>query len=117
MEQHSPLFDLNQLNELAAGNPEFVGVMVDTFLTHTPSQVEQLVLSFEQGDLKRMGEVAHKLKPSIDLFGIERLQTTVRSIEQKGKAEHKDEKLPLEVEQLNSVMGEVFSELKKLLPK
>jgi hypothetical protein len=73
------------------------------------------VLNFEQGDLKRMGEVAHKLKPSIDLFGIGSLQNTVRSIEQKGKAEHRDERLLGEVELLNSVMGQVFSELKKLL--
>jgi len=117
MTEQGPLFDLKQLDELAAGSPDFVNVMIDTFLTHTPEQVEHLVSAFQQGELKRMGEIAHKLKPSIDLFGISGLTATVRSIEQKGKAEHRDDKLSAEVLELDRVMTLVFEELHKMRPQ
>ncbi|MBI1317039.1 hypothetical protein GC167_09330 [bacterium] len=117
MTEQGPLFDLKQLDELSAGNPDFISVMIDTFLTHTPEQVDQLVSAYEEGNLKRMGEIANKLKPSIDLFGISGLTATVRSIEQKGKAEHRDDKLSSEVFELKRGMTAVFQELQKMRPQ
>ena len=79
------VYDLSQLEELAGGSQEFIFSMVETFLEHTPNQLEELKKAYLNGDLGSMGGVAHKIKPNIDLFGINSIAEDIRKVETMGK--------------------------------
>lgn len=80
------VYNLASLDELAGGDQDFVNSMVETFLEHTPGQLEEIKSAFAAGDLVTVGNVAHKIKPNIDLFGIEAIREDIRAVEQLGKA-------------------------------
>ena len=64
------LYDLQQLRDLAAGSEDFVQSMIETFLEHTPGQLDEMLAAYDSGDLQSVGSIAHKIKPNIDLFKI-----------------------------------------------
>ena len=102
------VYDLSQLEELAGGSQEFVMSMVDTFLEHTPSQLEELKSAFSSGDLSAMGGVAHKIKPNIDLFGVHSLKEEIRLVESLGKEGVNSPDLPSTINKINDVLQLAF---------
>ena len=106
------IYDLSQLEALAGGSEEFILEMVSTFLEHAPEQVQEVKEAFDIADYKTVGSVAHKIKPSLDLMGIESLTSDIRLIEQYGKNEENLDQLPQLVDKLLTVSEEVFQEMK-----
>lgn len=62
-------YNLIKLEELAEGDKDFMAVMVETFLEEIPSDLEQMVAGVLDNDRAKAHEFAHKMKPSLDLFG------------------------------------------------
>lgn len=108
------IFNLDQLNELADGDQDFVMSMVDTFLEHTPQQFAELKRAKDSGDLATVGGIAHKIKPNIDLFGLEDIKETIREVEQKGKDGEGGPALDAAVEKLEATLETAFEQLKAL---
>ncbi|HAD96808.1 MAG TPA: hypothetical protein DCG19_05335 [Cryomorphaceae bacterium] len=106
------IYDLSQLEELAGGSEEFVNSMVDTFLEHTPSQLEEMKKAFSGKDWTTMGAIAHKIKPNIDLFGIKSIYTDIREIESKGKNGVEDAALTEQISKVDSVLRTAFEQLR-----
>ena len=104
-------YNLDGLKEMAQGNEDFIKNMINVFLEHTPPILEEVNQAFKQGDLQKVGELAHQIKPSIDLMGIESLHQEIRDIEQKGKKDTV-EGLDEQIKNLNTVLTEVFDTMK-----
>ncbi len=79
------VYDLAQLEELGGGDAEFVTMMVATFLEHTPGQLEEMKKAHANGDWPTLGAIAHKIKPNVDMFGIQAIVQDIRDLEQMGK--------------------------------
>lgn len=107
-----PLYNLDQLKELAGGQDEFVQTMVDTFLEHTPKHLEELLSAYSAGDMTQMGAMAHKIKPSIDLFGISSLSQVIREVEQIGKNGQAADGLDEMINRVRDVLSRVFESMK-----
>ncbi len=108
------VYDLSQLEELAGGSEEFVHSMIETFLEHTPGQLEEMKTAHAQKDWKTMGGIAHKIKPNIDLFGIKSIYSEIREVENKGKNEQPDEALNGEIGKVDEVLKTAFEQLRTL---
>lgn len=106
------LYNLSQLTELAGGMDDFVQTMIDTFLEHTPSQFNSMEEAYNQKDFKTMGDLAHKIKPSIDLFQIEGLGDLIRSVERQGKANEALPNLGEQIKKIRNVLFEAMDQLK-----
>lgn len=106
------VYDLSQLEELAGGSEEFVHSMVDTFLEHTPGQLEEMKSAYQDQDWTQMGALAHKIKPNIDLFGIKSIHDEIRLIENKGKSGDVDSTMGQTVARVDEVLQEAFTQLK-----
>ncbi len=106
------VYDLSQLEELAGGSDEFVHSMIETFLEHTPGQLEDMKQSHAQKDLVNMGAIAHKIKPNIDLFGIKSIYTEIREVENKGKAGSEDDALSQQIAKVDEVLQLAFVQLR-----
>lgn len=106
-------YDLSQLRELASGNDEFVESMIDTFLEHTPGQLQEMLSAYDTKDLATVGAVAHKIKPNIELFGIHNITQDIRVVEEKGKNGVDDEGLKESLMKVKMYLNEVFNQLKQ----
>lgn len=103
---------MNQLRELAGGQEEFVQTMVDTFLEHTPVHLKELMEAYAAKDFIHVGAMAHKIKPSIDLFGISALTTSIREVERIGKSGSAEPELDELISQVNSTLEQVFESMR-----
>lgn len=106
------MYNLRQLEELSGGMSEFVDSMIETFLEHTPSQLNDMVKAFKEGRWMDMGNLAHKIKPSIDLFEIPGIQQTIREIEKIGKSGTSAPDLEQKVMEVEKILNQVFHQLK-----
>lgn len=108
------VYDLSQLEELAGGSQEFVFSMVETFLEHTPGQLDELLNAHSDGDFGIMGGLAHKIKPNIDLFGVNAIREEIRQIESMGKEGHGNSDLPIIINKVETVLKQAFEQLDAL---
>lgn len=106
------MYDLSQLEELAGGDQSFMRSMVDTFLEHTPGQLEEIKNARKNGDLASIGALSHKIKPNIDLFGIVDLKQTIRDLEQMGKAGEDRPEIDEKLKELDQILQQAFDQLR-----
>ena len=104
-------YDLSELVAMSQGNTGFVTKMVTVFLETTKESLKELLVRFDNNEYANVAALAHKIKPSIDLMGINDLKETVREIEKNGRAE--GDKLGVLVPQLALILETVFTELQQ----
>lgn len=66
----SKVYDLSKIRELSDNDPDFIKSMVDMFVEEVPLDLEQLALGVVQDDRTLVHEYAHKIKPTVDMFGL-----------------------------------------------
>jgi len=108
------VYDLSQLEELGGGDQEFVSMMVMTFLEHTPGQLEELKTAHSSGDLATMGAIAHKIKPNVDMFGINAITQDIRDLEQMGKNGISNDDTAAKMLKVEQELRVAFDQLKQI---
>lgn len=108
------LYDLQQLNDIAAGNEEFVTKMVHMFLEMTPALVERIEAGLQTQDWIEVRSAAHKMKPSVDMMGIKSLYEVVREIEGNAKTETNLEQIPELYFKLSETLDDVYTQLRNI---
>ncbi|MFT5816936.1 MAG: HPt (histidine-containing phosphotransfer) domain-containing protein [Bacteroidia bacterium] len=106
------LYDLEQLNSIAAGNPDFVIKMVNMFLDMTPGLVDRIEAGLQTQDWAEVRSAAHKMKPSVDMMGISSLRDIVRGIEGNAKSETNLEQIPELYFTLTETLDKVYEQLR-----
>ena len=70
----SRLYDLEKVREIAGGDESFIQVIVEAFLTEIPLDLEAMQTAIDNDNHKMAYQFAHKMKPNIDMFGIDLLK-------------------------------------------
>ena len=110
----SKYYDHSVLEETAGGDKNFVNQLVQIFLDSAPADFEKLIQHYESGEIEEAGKVAHKMKGSSRSMGIY-IWETLYNIEQIGKKNIPQDKLPDEIEKLKTDFPEIIKELKEEL--
>ncbi|MDU0370701.1 PAS domain S-box protein [Hymenobacter endophyticus] len=76
-----PLYNFSRLRDTARGSTVFMQKVVNSFLTHTPITVAQLQEATAAADWLTVGSLAHKLRPSLQLLGMEATYAPVALLE------------------------------------
>lgn len=87
-------YDLAEIKNISRGNEAFVQKMVKMFAEQMPKHIEELQMKYEEKDLDAVGEIAHRIKPTIDNMGINNSKKWIREIERMAKAGEDNEVLP-----------------------
>lgn len=66
----SSFYDLSKVDEIAQGDTNFVKVIVSTFLEEIPKDTAALEQAYEDTDYEQVYQLAHKIKPTVELFGL-----------------------------------------------
>jgi HPt (histidine-containing phosphotransfer) domain-containing protein len=110
--EEEKLYSLAQLESLSGGDDVFVNKMVDMFLELTPQTIAVLQESFNEDALETLGGAAHKIKPTIDMMGIESIKQSIRDLEQYGKNRSHLELIPGLVSEVCETLGKVVEQLR-----
>jgi PAS domain S-box-containing protein len=76
-----PLYSLIELENISGGDESFIKSILVTFLESAPVQLSKLNSAIISSDFLTIRNVAHQMKPSIDLLHIEAAKPRIRNIE------------------------------------
>jgi len=73
-------YNLEQIEEMAGGDQEFILEMVKTFIEELPEDIQAMNEAVENGNAQLAYQSAHKMKPNLIIFGLD-LAPEVKKIE------------------------------------
>lgn len=106
------LFDFKQLEELAAGNPDFMLALARIYLSTIPDNSKEMVEATEKEDWSKVSKLAHKLKSTIDSMNMATIQKDIRVLENDAKNKANVQALPPLATKVNSVIHRVAEQLR-----
>ena len=92
-----PLYSLIELENISGGDESFIKSILETFLESVPVQLSKINSAIISSDFLTIRNVAHQMKPSIDLLHIEAAKPRIRNIEKEAEQALPD-RLRLETE-------------------
>lgn len=82
-------FDFSYLRTVSGNNEEFIQEMIHTFSQSVPGVLNEMKISLSSKDWEKLSRLAHQIKPSFTLMGLDSMRSTLILIEEHGK-ERKD---------------------------
>lgn len=78
-------YNLESVEEMAGGDRDFVKVVVQTFLEEIPPDLMGMNEAVTKDDAAQAYQFAHKMKPNLQMFGLE-LMPQIKVIEEWSKS-------------------------------
>ena len=107
------IYSLDKINEMADGDEEFINSVISVFLEEVPQDLEGLENALESGNYEQVYQLAHKIKPNVDLLGMKQTRAAALEIETLGKSEANMAEIKSVFPGLKKDIEQVVSELKK----
>lgn len=107
------IYNLDKINEMAEGDEDFINSVLSVFLEEVPQDLEGLESALEQENYEQVYQLAHKIKPNVDLLGMGQTRDVALQIETLGKNEANMSEIQEIFPVLKKDIHQVVSELKK----
>lgn len=108
------IYSLDKINEMADGDQDFVNSVILVFLEEVPTDLEALETAIEENDHTNTYMLAHKIKPNVELLGMEQTKAIAFEIETLGKSSDNmrliKEKFPLLKQDVLQVVAELHND-------
>ncbi|MFI2742528.1 Hpt domain-containing protein [Zhouia sp. PK063] len=105
-------YSLDKLNELGDGDQDFVISVIAVFVEETPDDLESLGNAVTSEDYTAIYQASHKMKPNIDLMGMEEVTKEILSIENNGKNKSNMDAIKIAFTAVKPIILETIDELK-----
>ncbi|MGB5554684.1 MAG: Hpt domain-containing protein [Flavobacteriaceae bacterium] len=107
------IYNLDKINEMAEGDDDFINSVISVFLEEVPEDLKNLEIALSNGDHEMVYQLAHKIKPNVDLLGMEQTRAAALEIETLGKKAANMSEIEKIFPVLKKDIEQVVSELKK----
>ncbi len=107
------IYNLDKINEMAEGDEDFINSVISVFLEEVPRDLLDLENALAQNDYQNVYQLAHKIKPNVDLLGMEQTRAVALEIETLGKNSANMAEIERIFPTLKQDIHQVVSELKK----
>ncbi|NHF58070.1 Hpt domain-containing protein [Flavobacteriaceae bacterium TP-CH-4] len=107
------IYSLDKINEMAEGDQEFVQSVISVFLEEVPTDLQDLESALEDKNYEQVYKLAHKIKPNVDLLGMEQTRAAALEIETLGKSEANMSEIEKIFPVLQKDIAQVVAELRK----
>ena len=105
------LYNLEYLEEISAGDKEFIADMLHDFVTQTPVTLSDIETQINKAEWYELYKIIHKFIPSFEFVGAENIRAELRVVEQYAKTGTDVEKIaPI----INNVKGFCFNVIDEL---
>ncbi|MCH2490984.1 MAG: Hpt domain-containing protein [Flavobacteriales bacterium] len=112
----SKLYSKESLSEVAGGDEDFMAVVAHTFLEEIPPDLAALEDAIQNDNKELAYQFAHKMKPNIEMFGIEILKD-IASIESWTRTSKNKTAIADNIEKVSSTLKTVFKQLEEDFPQ
>ncbi|RMB56884.1 Hpt domain-containing protein [Dokdonia sinensis] len=109
-------YDLVKVREIAGGDDSFVEVIVTTFLEEIPPDMASMQEAIENDNHKMAYQFAHKMKPNLDMFGIDLLKQ-IAAMEKWSDSNKTKDFIQPQLDDIVSTLTLVIAELKQDFPQ
>lgn len=106
-------YNLAKVYALSDNDPEFVNEILNLFVTEVPGDLIQIGEGIKNKDYKQAYAFAHKLKPTLDLLGLNVAFEEILQIEAWTKTEGKKKEIIETYKSVKSQVKDAIKELKK----
>ncbi len=103
--------DLSYLERISDGDQDFKIDMIDTFLDTSSTYIFEMKASLEINNWKKIGDIAHSLKPSFTLMGMDENKKLIQEIEFAGRKADNIQLIPVLIDQLEKIISKAHQEL------
>jgi len=107
------IYNLDKINEMADGDEDFINSVISVFLDEVPKDLKDLEQALEQKNHEQVYKLAHKIKPNVDLLGMDQTRERALQIETLGKNEANMSEILEIFPTLKKDINQVVAELKK----
>lgn len=108
------IYKLDKIREMAEGDEEFIQSVISVFLQEVPEDLGGLEAAVGTGDYEQIYKLSHKIKPNVDLLGMERTRALALEMETMGKnredLEGIRERFPLFKKDVDQAVSELKSD-------
>ena len=113
VETSENLYNLNQLQDLAVGNDDFLTALAQIYLDTIPVTSAEMVQATKSGEWDKASKLAHKLKSTIDSLNIHSIENDIRSIEVDAKNKVNTEVVKKLALKVDTIIKKVAEQIKK----
>jgi len=106
-------YNLAKVYALSDNDPEFVMQIVTLFVTEVPEDLLQIKEGIKKKDHKHAYAFAHKVKPTLDLLGLNVAFEEILQVEAWTKAEGEKKEIKETFKSIKSQVSDAVKELKK----
>lgn len=106
-------YDIGEIKSISRGNENFITKMLKMFVEQIPAHVKEMKQKFEEKQLVVVGEIAHRIKPTIDNMGIVSSKASIREIEKMGKSGEDDGRLAALLQKVETDILNAVNAIKK----
>ena len=106
-------YDISEIKTISRGNEEFINKMLKMFVEQIPVFVAEMMEKLEAGELTVVGEIAHRIKPTIDNMGIISSKTIIRELEKMGKANEDNGTMATLIKKVEADVAKAVEAIKK----
>ncbi len=106
-------YNLSKVYALSDNDPEFVNEILTLFVTEVPEDMVQIKEGIKKKDHKHAYAYAHKIKPTLDLLGMNVAFEEILQIEAWTKTEGKKKDIKETFKSVKSQVNEAIKEIKK----
>ena len=107
-------YDLTTIYAISDNNPEYLEKLLLVFTDAVSNDITALKVAADNNNWPEVGQLAHKIKPSLSHFGITSLTDVIRGLEHNSGTD--PSYLKAMVNQLDNVMGNVLIGLREEFP-
>lgn len=100
------------LEEIADGDVEFLSILARTFLEEIPSDLNSMEEAIQNENRELAYQFAHKMKPNIEMFGIDSLKD-ITSIETWSRTNKSKSSVIPHLDSVLVTLNHVFNELRR----
>ena len=106
-------YNLSKVYALSDNDAEFVNEILTLFVTEVPADMVQIKEGIKKKDHKHAYAYAHKIKPTLDLLGMNVAFEEILQIEAWTKTEGKKKDIKETFKSVKSQVNEAIKEIKK----
>jgi HPt (histidine-containing phosphotransfer) domain-containing protein len=106
-------YNLSKVYALSDNDPEFVNQIISLFVTEVPLDLLQIKLGIKTKDHKLAYSYAHKIKPTLDLLGMDQAFQEILQVEAWTKIEGKKKEIKDTYKSIESQIEKAIKEISK----
>ena len=106
-------YNLSKVYALSDNDPDFVNEILALFVTEVPEDLQQIREGIKKKDHKHAYSFAHKIKPTLDLMGLNVAFEEILQIEAWTKTEGKKKDIKETFKSVKKQVKEAIKEIKK----